>query len=218
VTRALPTQYPSSFYTSEQAASEPGMLAPTLRLEYITALSAGDFNGDGAVDAADYGALRKRGGTQIEYNLWRSNYGAFGTGSEALSIESQVPEPAGLLLVLLATALTPLALLRSANFRRAAHKKTRYEVAIPHAGFLNINLASAVRLTSTALSNCDPPLSIVFRAFAVHVGDGKGWPVRQRQGEEASRVRGRPARWHLGGMGGDHHLSLQGHRYTNRNL
>ena len=120
VTRALPTQYPSGFYTSEQAASEPGILAPTLRLEYITALSEGDFNGDGAVDAADYVALRKRSGTQVEYNTWRSNYGDFGTGAEALAVESQVPEPTGLLLVLFAVALTPSALLRSANFRRVS--------------------------------------------------------------------------------------------------
>ena len=117
VTRALPTQYQSGFYTSEQAANEPGVLAPTLRLEYITALSAGDYNGDGAVDAADYVALRKRGGTQIEYNVWRSNYGDISAGPQALSLESPVPEPAGLLLALIATALTPSALLRSARCR-----------------------------------------------------------------------------------------------------
>jgi len=36
----------------------------------------GDFNGDGTVTAADYVSWRKTGGTQAEYNDWRSNFGA----------------------------------------------------------------------------------------------------------------------------------------------
>lgn len=118
VTRALPTQYPSAFYTSERAVSEPAILAPTLRLEYITALAAGDYNGDGAVDGADYVALRKRGGTQLEYDTWRNHYGDSGGSAGALSLESQIPEPPGALLVLLGTMLTPSTLLRSTNLRR----------------------------------------------------------------------------------------------------
>jgi hypothetical protein len=36
----------------------------------------GDFNNDGLVDAADYVAWRERGGSQDDYNVWRSNFGS----------------------------------------------------------------------------------------------------------------------------------------------
>jgi T5SS/PEP-CTERM-associated repeat protein len=35
----------------------------------------GDFNTDGAVDAADYVVWRKNGGTQADFDLWRANFG-----------------------------------------------------------------------------------------------------------------------------------------------
>ena len=35
----------------------------------------GDFNGDGAVDAADYVVWRKTDGSQAGYDLWRTNFG-----------------------------------------------------------------------------------------------------------------------------------------------
>jgi hypothetical protein len=63
---------------------------------------AGDFNGDGAVDAADYVVWRKNGGSQADFLLWRNNFGATsgtGVGSGALG---GVPEPASWLLTLLA--------------------------------------------------------------------------------------------------------------------
>ncbi len=53
----------------------------------------GDFNGDAAVDAADYVVWRKNGGSQADYNTWRSNFGrtaANGAGSN----NTIVPEPA----------------------------------------------------------------------------------------------------------------------------
>jgi hypothetical protein len=72
----------------------------------------GDFNQDGTVDAADYVAWRKGLGTtytQNDFNTWRANFGAtLGTGSSSAfprpssTLDSTVPEPASLFLLLLA--------------------------------------------------------------------------------------------------------------------
>jgi hypothetical protein len=74
---------------------------------------AGDFNLDGVVDGADYVVWRDGLGgpspkfTQADYNLWRSNFGttssASGSGS-AVSANAAVPEPATLVLLMLAVA------------------------------------------------------------------------------------------------------------------
>jgi hypothetical protein len=59
---------------------------------------AGDFNSDGAVDAADYVVWRKGLGTtytEDDYNDWRSNFGATQAGEGAGDSDpSAVPEPA----------------------------------------------------------------------------------------------------------------------------
>ncbi|MEX2310345.1 MAG: hypothetical protein WD738_22445 [Pirellulales bacterium] len=56
---------------------------------------AGDYNGDGSVDAADYVVWRKTDGTQDGYNTWRANFGqTAGTGSAVSSGTAAVPEPA----------------------------------------------------------------------------------------------------------------------------
>lgn len=103
ITRALPSQYPSSFYTSEEAASA-GLLPPTLRLEYITTVPlSGDHNVDGVVDAADYAVWRKNGGAQDGYDNWRANFGR-AAGGAATSI-STVPEPATAVLFVLGAAM-----------------------------------------------------------------------------------------------------------------
>jgi hypothetical protein len=64
----------------------------------------GDYNNDGQVDAADYVVWRKdpatHGGDPAGYNTWRTNFGAGGAGSGALSGDFAVPEPASMLLVL----------------------------------------------------------------------------------------------------------------------
>jgi hypothetical protein len=62
----------------------------------ISVALPGDFNGDGAVDAADYVVWRKRGGTQTEFNTWRTNFGRTADGGTTSS--TSVPEPAALLL------------------------------------------------------------------------------------------------------------------------
>jgi hypothetical protein len=72
---------------------------------------AGDFNGDGSVDAADYSVWRKGLGTiytQNDYNVWRSHFGQMaGSGSALPSadpLSAAVPEPATLILMILAAA------------------------------------------------------------------------------------------------------------------
>jgi hypothetical protein len=75
----------------------------------------GDFNFDGAVDAADYVVWLKGLGTQYSqshYNIWRSNFGtSLGPGSgsalpSADPLSAAVPEPATLVLLILSAACT----------------------------------------------------------------------------------------------------------------
>jgi hypothetical protein len=52
----------------------------------------GDFNGDGAVDAADYVVWRKNEGTPDGYNEWRANFGFTSVGhGETASVPEPVP-------------------------------------------------------------------------------------------------------------------------------
>jgi hypothetical protein len=68
---------------------------------------AGDYNGNGVVDAADYVAWRHGLGTtypQTDYDIWRANFGntaASGSGSQVAGGQAQVPEPTATLLGLL---------------------------------------------------------------------------------------------------------------------
>jgi hypothetical protein len=63
---------------------------------------AGDYNGDGSIDAADYVVWRKDpasfGGPQ-GYDDWRANFGALGSGGGA--VVNAVPEPGTLLLLMI---------------------------------------------------------------------------------------------------------------------
>jgi uncharacterized protein YjbI with pentapeptide repeats len=64
----------------------------------------GDFNSDGAVDAADYVVWRKTGGAPEDYNTWRAHFGqTTGSGSVA-GVNAAVPEPTTLALLMLAVA------------------------------------------------------------------------------------------------------------------
>jgi parallel beta-helix repeat protein len=80
--------------------------------EWRPASLAGDYNGDGAVDAADYVVWRKTDGTPSGYNEWRANFGSIvGAASRAAPIRSPrlgeptsaVPEPAGIFMLLAAS-------------------------------------------------------------------------------------------------------------------
>jgi hypothetical protein len=75
-----------------------------IRVGMTTAID-GDHNDDGTVDAADYVAWRKDpsafGGDPDGYDAWREQFGEPGSGGGA----GTVPEPAGALTLLLASAL-----------------------------------------------------------------------------------------------------------------
>jgi hypothetical protein len=73
---------------------------------------AGDFNGDGRVDAADYVVWRKTNGSPAGYNDWRTNFGRT-SGSAAGQVAGAVPEPT-------AVALAAIGLLFVATKRRCA--------------------------------------------------------------------------------------------------
>jgi Tol biopolymer transport system component len=72
----------------------------------------GDFNLDGAVDAADYVVWRKRNGSPQEYDIWRTNFGRtagagsgsadHAAGSASSPSHSSVPEPFSYSLALVA--------------------------------------------------------------------------------------------------------------------
>jgi hypothetical protein len=69
---------------------------------------AGDYNEDGAVDAADYVVWRKNpdafGGDPAGYNTWRTNFGTTAGGGAGTSTgrSTTVPEPASILLAFMA--------------------------------------------------------------------------------------------------------------------
>lgn len=79
--------------------------------------TAGDYNNDGVVDAADYVVWRRNVGTtnalvndngiggvvgQLQYDLWRSRFGLHVAASAAVIASGPVPEPGNHLLVMLA--------------------------------------------------------------------------------------------------------------------
>jgi hypothetical protein len=77
----------------------------------------GDYNDDGAADAADYVTWRKFNGTSVilpndpnllpidddQYNTWRANFGESGSGSGDWMMEASTPEPSSWLLLLIAS-------------------------------------------------------------------------------------------------------------------
>jgi T5SS/PEP-CTERM-associated repeat protein len=70
----------------------------------LTVLSAlpGDYNEDGAVDAADYVVWRKTDGTQERFNTWRANFGSTAASGNGSSVNSTVPEPPSLIMLVIA--------------------------------------------------------------------------------------------------------------------
>jgi hypothetical protein len=80
-----------------------------VQLTVVQAL-AGDFNGNGTVDAADYVVWRNSNGTQAAYDTWRAHFGATagaGNGSSPPTAEpasAGVPEPTSALLLVFGIA------------------------------------------------------------------------------------------------------------------
>jgi endonuclease/exonuclease/phosphatase family metal-dependent hydrolase len=115
------------------SSSSPGVANGTVSIdvvfEVITAGIAGDYNDDGTVDAADYTVWRdtlEASGTSLpndptpgtvdesDYLYWRTHFGeSAGSGVGAGSL-AEVPEPAGLILILVAM----FAILSAAGLRR----------------------------------------------------------------------------------------------------
>jgi hypothetical protein len=83
---------------------------------------AGDYNGNGKVDGADYVMWRKNpaafGGTP-GYNTWRSNFGLPGSGA-ALGQAAGVPEPAAWVI---GTGMIACALVRRRNMRQVRFRR-----------------------------------------------------------------------------------------------
>jgi hypothetical protein len=61
------------------------------------------MNLDSRVNAADYVPWRKTSGSQVEYDMWRKNFGRSFAG--ATSASSTVPEPSAAMLALIAAAM-----------------------------------------------------------------------------------------------------------------
>lgn len=101
---------PANFSDFFMVTGAPGMDNYTLTslIESATPPGlAGDYNNDGAVNAADYVVWRNGDSpddTQAGYNLWRANFGrTAASGSAAGSASAAVPEPSTLVLLALAT-------------------------------------------------------------------------------------------------------------------
>jgi hypothetical protein len=60
---------------------------------------AGDFNGDGKVDAADYVVWRNTDGSPAGYDAWRSHFGIGSGAGTASSDAGAVPEPVSMVLL-----------------------------------------------------------------------------------------------------------------------
>jgi hypothetical protein len=77
----------------------------TLRQQPVPLL--GDYNRNGIVDAADYVVWRNRLGatfTPADYDVWRSNFGQTTGSGAGATVNAAVPEPATLVMLMLAAA------------------------------------------------------------------------------------------------------------------
>jgi len=97
--------------TGSGAAHISPLLTGTGLLNVTTLVSGGvpgDYNNDGKVDAADYVTWRKNpagnGGDPAGYITWRQNFGLPGSGSGSALGGAAVPEPCGLVMLLVGVA------------------------------------------------------------------------------------------------------------------
>lgn len=97
----------------------------SVTLQAIGSGLAGDFNGDSAVDAADYVVLRKGMGTlfnEAHYGIWRTNFGAtIGSASTAMP----APELSSFALACCAMAFAVAASRRSRSLPKSVFPRVR---------------------------------------------------------------------------------------------
>jgi hypothetical protein len=71
-------------------------------LRVVPAGLPGDYNRDGVVDAADYVVWRESDGSQGGYNTWRAHFGQTADSGADANSNAAVPEPATLVLLMVA--------------------------------------------------------------------------------------------------------------------
>jgi hypothetical protein len=135
---------------------------------------SGDYNGDGAIDAADYTVWRDSLGqvgaglaadgdrdgeiTSLDYNVWKTHFGEpFGSGSASLTPVILTPEPHTLLLLMCVLA-SNVAVAR--NRERAWRSMNRESAWLMRTGAATIDCAS-IALAGTVRdpqvhSQCNP--------------------------------------------------------------
>ncbi len=85
----------------------PGLVWNTSQLAagMLSMAFPGDFNHDGAVDAADYVVWRKNADgiyTQNDFNIWRSHFGQTAGSGSGATLNAAIPEPATQVLLVFA--------------------------------------------------------------------------------------------------------------------
>jgi probable HAF family extracellular repeat protein len=96
-----------AWYDDGPGGLSDGYRAFLLDATALIAALPGDFNSNGKVDAGDYLVWRKGLGTtytQTDYNVWRTHFVQTAGNGSGASVNTAVPEPATLALLLLATA------------------------------------------------------------------------------------------------------------------
>jgi hypothetical protein len=82
------------------------MLNSSFTQSWFLSAIPGDYNSDGSVDAADYVLWRKTpnnfGGNLDGFNTWRANFGEPAGSLSAESVDAAVPEPAPLIMLIVA--------------------------------------------------------------------------------------------------------------------
>jgi hypothetical protein len=166
----------ASFYSKEgNPLFAPRLVLDALLAEVAPPLLAGDYNDDGVVDAADYTMWRDNLGAaagtlpndvdggeigQDQYDTWVTNFGAASGGGAGSLVNSAVPEPSSICLLVAMCMMTTL-------FKRSASRKphdargylaacvapTSYVVALS-IGMLGVRARTACRLHWNEVKRC----------------------------------------------------------------
>ena len=93
---------PSAQTPAESSFRGDGCSPPKYQIILTAFEPTGDFNGDGAIEAADYILWRKYDGSPQGYDNWRANFGVIAGSGSGTSANAAVPEPANLVLLVFA--------------------------------------------------------------------------------------------------------------------